>query len=138
MSLSIKSFLDALATYMAAQAGLSLATDLFIGQAVEPAGGLDLYSTLASYGGGDVPFVAMATIPCQVMTVGKGNAAAMARADVWLATLLDGTSQWPKRNVALSGFRLMVVDNLRPPGLVGRDDVASRYAMNFDAVAVPT
>jgi hypothetical protein len=97
-----------------------------------------LYSVLASYQGGSVPFVAMATIPCQVTTVGRKNADAMARADAWLATLLDGTNKWPKRDVALTGFRLLVVDNLRPPGLVGRDDAGSRYAMNFDAVAVPT
>lgn len=130
-------FADKLAAWMAAAVPIEYAgvpRALWLGQAAEVEGSIaDPYSVLSVYPGADLPWVAVPAASIQVKTVGE-DAAAWARAVALFNTLFEADGR-PRRNLTLTGYRVLGFLTPRAPGQIGRDDRRrAEVVFNFDAL----
>lgn len=91
------------------------------------------YAVMQGYGG-SVQTVGLASESIQIKCVGYGDNATLTLAQSLYQTLLDGNGR-PARNVLFTGWRVLGFLNIRPPGVVSRDDKSRpEVRVNFDAL----
>ena len=144
-------FLNALADWIAGRAALERSSppyQLFAHAVVEvrdaggePANYAGPYTVLRAYGGDAMGNDPSRHLAVQVYTVGTVAAQVMAQAESVFAALLDQRASdddgnTPVRGVDLAdGWHVVVIDNARPPGLIGRDATGRiEVVSNFDVV----
>jgi hypothetical protein len=127
----VKTFLDELATFMAAAMTPPLnylpvtppepqpPLDLFVFEANE-ANAADVFSVLSNFGG-KIDFVSMSQLDLQIMTTGKGNAATIDRTSKLRQTLFDDQGRpWCRKD--LTHYRIIGITDVGEPGITGRDE----------------
>lgn len=145
--IDVKSFLAALATSIASGASIQYSGTpraLWLFQLIEKDSTLAAptpspASVLRPYGGA-APYVPTPRISVQCMTTSLpgDDASGLAASQAIHGTLLDAAGQL-KRNVALTGFKLLGVLNLTTPAQVSRDDkMRALWVFSFDCEFVPT
>lgn len=156
MPIDPNNFLHSLALFMASAAGLNYASAaqpraLWRNLAVEQDGQFtDPYSVLRIYPGPPLRFDPLQRWSVQCETTGKSSDGTLARAQAWFGTLLaaDGTPLQMKTIGAVkvdgsadtpASYRLVGIDLLQRPGLLGVDDrKRHRAVFNFDVGVYPT
>lgn len=140
MTIDPRSFMQKLATWMAAAAAIEHAgtpRGLFLWNAIEK-DAATTFSVLQVYGGGEVPWVGVPVLPIQCKTTGS-DPAAWTQAQKLFNTLFDATSGLPVRNATIDSQRVIGFTNIRVPALIGRDEQGrAQIVFNFDAQAVFT
>ncbi len=141
----IYTFLNALATWMAAAASPALVyattpRTLWIGMADEAYVPKDAsnrpapYAVMQAYGG-SVQQIGLETTSIQIKCVGYGDSATLNLAQSLYQTLLDGNDR-PARNVIFGTspqWRVLGFLNIRPPSIVSRDEKGRpEVRINFD------
>jgi hypothetical protein len=134
MVIDAYNFTAALHTWMGDGASLEHAgvpRQLWLGQAVEGTSCADPYSVLNPFAM-ELQQVGQPNVSIQIRTVGE-DAAAAAQASL-LFNLLVGDDGRPRKQVDLTGYRVIAFHNLRPPVQVARiDDRRIELFGNFDA-----
>ena len=137
--LDYSNLLIQLATYLAAQAGLTYTgtpRQVWAHEVVEADADV-VYSALR-ISGGQVPITPQVKVSIQCRTTGRGVAAAMAQSQALFNGLLNATGEpWRARQIA-TGLRANAVDPQQPPSFLGLDDRGrAMVVFNFDLRVVP-
>lgn len=144
MNVDRTGFVYSLARWLAASASLQFVNTpraVWAHQADETGSVADPYTVVRSYGGQATRWQPLPTISVQLFTKGQSNTATLQRADALHALLTDAAGR-PLQNVVIPAYtpadaaagqwRIVWINILQPPALLGRDPTTDRAEVSFN------